>query len=82
MKVFILAALIAHISSKLIIQSPARLRDLFPADPNDEKSGLGVIKASYANFGFIPYGHSMVSKQRHLISFSFVVRPYVLRSYS
>jgi hypothetical protein len=24
----------------------------------------GVIKESYANFGLIPYGHSMVSKNR------------------
>ena len=38
--------------AKLIIQSPMALKSLFPG---------GEIKASYANFGFIPYGHTMVS---------------------
>ena len=38
--------------SKLIIQSPKALKDLFPD---------GIVKASYANFGLIPYGHTMVS---------------------
>lgn len=37
-------------SSKLIIQSPANLKSLFRD---------GLIPASYANFGFIPYGHTI-----------------------
>lgn len=43
----------------IIIQHPERLKKLFPP-----KNGLpeGTIKASYGNFGLIPYGHSMVSK--------------------
>lgn len=37
-------------SAMLRIMSPPELKDLF-------KDGL--IKASYANFGYIPYGHTM-----------------------
>jgi len=77
--------LIALAHAKLLIHSPKRLVDLFPAphvsaalDKNStvEKSkeipdeGLmedinnspGFINASYSNFGFIPYGHSMVGR--------------------
>ena len=35
--------------------------DLFPYTNADGHSEIGVIQASYANFGFVPYGHSMVS---------------------
>jgi hypothetical protein len=41
-------------AGKLQIQSPLSLRKKFPN---------GKIVASYANFGFIPYGHTMVSNQ-------------------
>tara|TARA_B110000305_G_C19027615_1_gene442249 strand:- start:298 stop:480 length:183 start_codon:yes stop_codon:yes gene_type:complete len=40
---------------------------LFPEKPGDSTTFgdmSGVIKESYANFGLIPYGHSMVSKNR------------------
>ena len=65
------------VSSKLIIHSPKRLVDLFPAPVilDNEKSSdddiitdedihnaPGFINASYSNFGFIPYGHSMVGR--------------------
>jgi len=33
---------------------------MFAPIPNTTANG--IIRASYANFGFIPYGHSMVSK--------------------
>ena len=64
--------------AKLIIHSPKRLVELFPSseiekDPelsrNNPDDGFvpkarfpGFINASYANFGFIPYGHSMVGR--------------------
>ena len=49
----IIALLISCISANLIVQSPAALKKQFPE---------GKIKAAYANYGFIPYGHTMVSK--------------------
>ena len=36
------------------ISSPARLQEMF-----EQK---GIIKVSYANFGIVPYGHTMVSQ--------------------
>lgn len=50
----ILAALlcVSLAQAKLLVQSPISLRDKFTD---------GTIRASYANFGFIPYGHTMVS---------------------
>ena len=30
----------------------------------------GTIKASYANFGYIPYGHSIVSQNNQVLIFS------------
>jgi len=35
--------------------------DLFPFTNSEGTKEMGVIPASYANFGFVPYGHSMVS---------------------
>ena len=52
----IFALLISCISANLIVQSPLELKKQFPD---------GVIKASYANYGFIPYGHTMVSILNH-----------------
>jgi len=51
--------LLALIEAKLLIQSPLSLRSKF-------KNGL--IAASYANFGFIPYGHTMVSLTKTLLT--------------
>ena len=48
------------VGSKLVIHSPQKLVDLFQ-DHSTTKGTPGLIKASYANFGLIPYGHSMVS---------------------
>ena len=57
----ILASLaLTIVSTKLIIQSPEKLVNLFQEDQY-KKHNVGVIKASYANFGFVPYGHTMVS---------------------
>ena len=53
----IIATLSDVVFARLYIQSPKRLADKFTG-PNGKK---GVIQASYANFGFIPYGHSIVS---------------------
>ena len=64
MKILVSLVLLVIVSAKLIIQSPKRLAELFPPmpDPKGFKPDLpGVIRASYANFGFIPYGHNMVS---------------------
>lgn len=62
---------ISLIESKILVLSPKRLADLF-RDPVDHKPSMmgieypGVINSSYGNFGFIPYGHSMVSKSFYL----------------
>ena len=53
---------ITQVNSKFIIQSPQKLIDLFPKKNDDSVDG--VIDVSYANFGLIPYGHSMVSATR------------------
>ncbi len=34
---------------------------MFPYKSSDGIQQYGIVKASYANFGFVPYGHSMVS---------------------
>ena len=52
----IIALLISCISANLIVQSPPELKKQFPD---------GVIKAAFANYGYIPYGHTMVSKIAH-----------------
>ena len=57
-----------HVSAqRLTIQSPKRLIDQFPAKDGNQ---AGVITASYANFGLIPYGHSMVSTDHLLVLMS------------
>ena len=60
-KLIVPLSLLEVIQSKLVVNSPQSLVDLFPADGTTENDVPGVIRASYANFGFIPYGHSMVS---------------------
>lgn len=41
---------------------------MFGALANDGTENYpGVIRASYANFGFVPYGHTMVSEKIILI---------------
>jgi len=58
---FFIAVLLATLqlaAPKLLIQSPMSLREKFKD---------GTIRASYANFGFIPYGHTMVSQVYKLI---------------
>lgn len=52
----------SYATTKLIIHSPKRLMELFPYVNDDGYHESGVIPASYANFGFIPYGHSMMGK--------------------
>ena len=52
----VLSALISVVQLRMIIQSPKSLREQFVA---------GEIQASYANFGYIPYGHQMVSPYNH-----------------
>ena len=47
---FVISALLNFGNSKLVIQSPDSLRNLF----RDQ-----LIPASYANFGYIPYGHTI-----------------------
>ena len=49
----------ANVEGRFIIQSPKQLVNLFPKKNKDSVDG--VIDVSYANFGLIPYGHSMVS---------------------
>ncbi len=48
------ASLISSIGSKLVIEGPDPLYQVF-AGTN------GEIQASYANFGHIPYGQTLVS---------------------
>ena len=40
---------------------------MFPYKSSDGIQQYGIVKASYANFGFVPYGHSMVSNGRIII---------------
>jgi len=49
-----------------VVQSPQQLVDLFPAKDGEVP---GTIKASYANFGLIPYGHSMVINEKTNLPF-------------
>ena len=53
------ATMLSLAQAMLVIQGPDRLVSQFP--PLDINGKPGVIKASYANFGLIPYGHNMVS---------------------
>ena len=62
-----LAAVVQLVSAELVIQGPERLINKFPNLDGDGPSG--VIKASYANFGLIPYGHNMVSSHDALTRF-------------
>lgn len=51
---YIIALMLFHISqSSIIVRSPPELRLKFPN---------GEIQAGYSNFGFIPYGYSLVGK--------------------
>lgn len=50
---FLLCLIAALVNCKLSILSPSSLASLFPN---------GEIEASYANFGFIPYGHTIIGK--------------------
>jgi hypothetical protein len=54
-------ALFEIAQSRLTVLSPQSLVDLFPGESTSENNVPGVIRASYANFGFIPYGHTIVS---------------------
>ena len=57
-----ISLLVSTLNSKLIIHSPESLAALFPPAESATKDAWGVIPASYANFGFVPYGHAMVSR--------------------
>lgn len=50
-----LSLIFTYALSKLVVYHPRRLRDKI--DPN-----FGVIGSSLANFGNIPYGHSIIGK--------------------
>jgi hypothetical protein len=54
-----LAQLGGQANGQLVIHAPQTLVNLFKADTEDANDGL--INCNYANFGFVPYGHSMVS---------------------
>jgi hypothetical protein len=53
MALSILILCVAFVQTRLMIQSPMSLKKLFEG---------GEIQASYANFGYIPYGHQMVGR--------------------
>ena len=63
---------IEYTTQTLLVLSPERLAKMFSDEIGisyeiqsdiKKRSGVGgVIDANYANFGFVPYGHSMVSK--------------------
>jgi len=59
---YVISLLISTLNSKLIIHSPESLAALFPPSENVNKDAWGVIPASYANFGFVPYGHAMMGR--------------------
>lgn len=68
MAYFLLVTLmVMGVEANLVVLSPMSLRKLFP---------MGEIKTSYANFGYIPYGHNMVSECRYKYHHD----PFVCRS--
>lgn len=44
-----------------MVLGPQKLVDLFPAN-KEQEIPEGSITTSYANFGLIPYGHSMIGR--------------------
>jgi hypothetical protein len=50
-----LSVFLVSATAKLLIQSPNKLADMFSVQQK------GFVPASYANFGLVPYGHSIVS---------------------
>ena len=62
MKAILAVIALNFVRCKLTIMSPPKLVEMFqPADGGKNGTKVGIIRASYANFGFIPYGHTMVS---------------------
>lgn len=62
MKVILAALVLNFVSCKLTILSPPKLVEMFqPEEGAKNGTKVGIIRASYANFGFVPYGHTMVS---------------------
>merc|ERR1711871_558465 len=56
-----ISLLMVSVLGRLVIQGPQSLVEKFPAT---EDKAAGVIEASYANFGLIPYGHNMMGRLR------------------
>lgn len=59
-----LSFLLNSSEGKLTILSPSRLYDKFKATNGKNHKCvnlIGTIDANYANFGYIPYGHQIVS---------------------
>mmetsp|Transcript_13087 Transcript_13087/g.22086 ORF Transcript_13087/g.22086 Transcript_13087/m.22086 type:complete len:415 (+) Transcript_13087:46-1290(+) len=51
-------SLLGETAANLFIQSPKRLIEMFKG----EEGKKGLLRANFANFGLIPYGHSMIGK--------------------
>jgi hypothetical protein len=52
--------------AKLSVLSPMNLQAKFISKCFSRDTFIdGTIRASYSNFGYIPYGHSIVSTNRH-----------------
>ena len=72
----VIATLLSMSLSKLQIFSPQTLASKFEGTHISSKHSGGEIKASYANFGHIPYGQSIV---RFEYLESFLDRLFILR---
>ena len=54
----ILNLLFGVLHAKLVINAPEELRKQF-----EEANGSNIVESVYANFGRVPYGQSIVSKE-------------------
>ena len=58
--ILLISLIISLTCAKLIVYSPEKLKNLIDDSKNPDYLTDGYIETSVANFGLIPYGHSIV----------------------